>query len=135
MFSSQLKYFMPIIYLLINPPTHLLTYLPICLFKCTTYLPTYPPTYYLLTYLCTHLPTHLLKCTTHLLTYAPTYSPTYHLPTYPPLTCIHSTYLSIYLFIYSPTHPPTSYNLPIYIFHNLVVMCQNKHVNKKLNKS
>jgi hypothetical protein len=63
-----------------------------------TYLPTHPPTYILPTY----LPTHLPRCSTYL----PTYSPINNLP----------------------THSPISYNLLIYVTHNLVMMCQNKHV-------
>jgi hypothetical protein len=66
-----------------------------------TYL---PPTSHLQFY---NLPTYLPKCTTFLLTHPPTYL----LPS-------------------PPSHPPISYNLPIFIPHSLVVMSQNKH--KKL---
>ncbi len=86
-----------------------------------TYLPTHPPTQ--MYYLPTFPQTYLHTCVMYLHTHPPTHLPTYLHTTYPP------TYLSIYLL----THPPTySYNLPSYlptfIRHNLIVKCQNKHV-------
>jgi hypothetical protein len=41
-----------------------------------------------------------------------------YLPTQPPT----------YLLTHQPTHPPTTNHQPTYVFHSLVVMCQNKHV-------
>jgi hypothetical protein len=95
------------------------TYLPIHLaitYLHINYLPTYPPTHLhgCITYVPSHKPT-----TIHVLCiYIPTHIPTYILPTHP----------LAYLFTYSSTHPPISYNLPTFILHNLVVTCQNKHV-------
>jgi len=92
-------------YLPTNPPTHLLTYSP-------TYmdvLPTYPNTY-------------LHTCIMYLHTHPPTYIYTYYLPA-------HATYPPTYLPM--NTHPPISYNLPIFIPHNLVVMCWNNMWNQK----
>ena len=83
----------------------------------TTYLHTYPPTYY--HHLPTYLPTHLPP-PTYLLTYPPTY---YHLPTYPHTYYHLPTYLlthpPTYLPTYLPTHPPTTTylttHLPTYL--------------------
>jgi hypothetical protein len=58
-----------------------------------------------------------------LITYLPFTS---HLPTNPP------SYLLDVLLTYVPTHPPTSYNLPTYILHSLVL--KKTYEIKKLTK-
>jgi hypothetical protein len=45
-----------------------------------------------------------------------------------------SIYPPTYLPTYVSTHPPISYNLPTFVFHSLVMICQNKHVNEKIDK-
>ncbi len=123
-------------YLLTYPPTHPPTYyLGIYLDVLPTYLLTYLSTTYNLPKCITYLPIHPLLTYLHI-NYLPTYPtahpPTwmYYLPTFPH-TYFHTctTYLPTYLpTYYLPTHPPISYNLPTFIPHNLVMMCQNKHV-------
>jgi len=105
-----MRFFMPITYL---PPTsHLQSY------NLPTYQPAHSPTWiyyhYLPTYPHTYLHTFIMYLHIHLLTYIYTY------------------YLHTHLLINLPTHHlPISYNLPIFILHSLVVMCQNKHMKWK----
>jgi hypothetical protein len=105
----------------INFGTHDNNYLAFLIF---TNLCTY---YNLLIYTPTPLPIDLPTCPrTHLIIiiYLIAHPLTDLFTNHPP------THLSInyYLLTCLAIHPPTFYNIPTYVLHNLVMMCQNKHM-------
>ena len=78
--------------------------------------------------------TSLVKMTNVLYSNGTSYAYYIH-ASYLPLTILQLTYLPTnpptYLYViptYPPTHPLISYNLPTFVLHSFVVMCQNKHV-------